>query len=71
VQATFAKTFATVAGEYIAAHKAGWKNANHGDQWEATLKAYVYPFFGESSVNGFTVDDILAALVWIPTRAGQ
>jgi Arm DNA-binding domain len=30
-------TFKQAAGSYIAAHRAGWKNAKHAAQWENTL----------------------------------
>ncbi|MBI1650111.1 tyrosine-type recombinase/integrase [Hyphomicrobium sulfonivorans] len=46
-------TFKDAAEKYIAAHKAGWKNTKHADQWEATLKLYAYPIIG-----GLTVADI-------------
>lgn len=39
-------TFATCCSRYIEAHKAGWRNAKHGDQWTATLGTYaatLYP----------------------------
>lgn len=62
------KSFEIVAGEYITAHKAGWKNKKHGAQWEATLKAYAYPHFGQRPVDTVTVDDVLAALTPIWTE---
>jgi integrase len=60
------KTFESVADEYIAAHKAGWKNEKHGKQWRATLEAYAFPLFGQNPVDGITVDDVLEALrpIW-------
>jgi integrase len=60
------KSFETVADEYIAAHKAGWKNEKHGKQWRATLEAYAFPFFGQNPVAGITVDDVLDCLtpIW-------
>lgn len=67
-EAAPAKTFQIVAGEYIAAHKAGWKNPKHGAQWEATLKAYAFPLFGQGAVDIITVDDVLAALTPIWTE---
>jgi len=39
-------SFDQCAEAYILAHKAGWKNAKHGDQWTNTLKAYASPVFG-------------------------
>jgi len=36
-------TLAEVADAYIAAHKAGWRNAKHKAQWENTLKTHAAP----------------------------
>jgi integrase len=33
------------------AHKAGWRNAKHGDQWRNTLAAYAYPLIGALPVQ--------------------
>ncbi len=43
-------TFDQCAKAYIMAHKAGWKNAKHGDQWTNTLKTYASPVFGHLPV---------------------
>jgi integrase len=40
-------SFEDDAKAYIDAHKAGWKNKKHADQWISTLTAYVYPAFGK------------------------
>jgi integrase len=65
-EAASAKTFETVANEFITSHKAGWKNEKHGDQWKATLTAYAYPFFGDEPVSRITVDNVLECLkpIW-------
>jgi integrase len=39
-------TFAECAARYIAAHEKEWRNAKHRQQWESTLKTYVYPIIG-------------------------
>jgi hypothetical protein len=39
-------TFKRCADAYIAAHRAGWRNAKHAQQWENTLETYAYPVFG-------------------------
>ena len=44
-------TFDQCAEAYILAHKAGWKNAKHGDQWTNTLNTYASPVFGHLSVT--------------------
>jgi integrase len=43
-------TFDQCAEAYILAHKAGWKNAKHGDQWANTLNTYASPVFGHLPV---------------------
>jgi hypothetical protein len=43
-------TFRECAARYIKANKAGWRNAKHAAQWEATLAKYVYPVVGDSQV---------------------
>ena len=39
-------TFDACAAAYIDAHKAGWRNAKHIDQWSNTLATYAGPVFG-------------------------
>jgi integrase len=43
-------TFDQCAEAYILAHKAGWKNAKHADQWTNTLNTYASPVFGHLPV---------------------
>lgn len=54
--------FRIVADEYIKTHQAGWKNEKHAQQWNNTLKTYVYPTIGEKPVGRVTMDDVLAIL---------
>jgi len=42
--------FDDCAAAYILAHKAGWKNAKHTDQWTISLNTYVSPVFGQLPV---------------------
>ena len=59
-------TFRACADLYIKAHRAGWKNAKHAAQWDATLQAYVYPSIGDlpaSAIDTGLVTSILEA-VW-------
>jgi integrase len=60
------QTFKLVAGRYIEAHKAGWKNVKHAAQWTTTLETYAYGRIGEKAVGAVTVADVLAILepVW-------
>lgn len=43
-------TFREAAERYIAAHRAGWKNKKHGDQWTRTLDTYAFPVIGDLAV---------------------
>jgi len=43
-------TFADAAKEYIDAHRAGWKNAKHADQWTNTIATYAAPTLAHLSV---------------------
>lgn len=47
-----ALTFEQAAKAYIAAHRSGWKNAKHAEQWTNTLTAYAYPLLGALPVAG-------------------
>jgi len=50
--------FAECAKKYIDAHKAGWKNGKHAEQWQNTLDTYAGPVIGELPVR-----DVDTALV--------
>ena len=43
-------TFDQCAEAYVAAHKAGWKNAKHANQWTNTLSTYASPTIGHLPV---------------------
>jgi integrase len=49
-----AMTFKQAAEAYIAAHRAGWTNAKHSNQWPQSLDAYAFPIIGDLPVA--TVD---------------
>lgn len=59
-------TFKDVALDYIESHRAGWRNAKHGQQWANTLNQYVYPKFGDKPVGEVSTEDVLGALkpIW-------
>ena len=59
-------TFKDAAERYMEAHKAGWRNAKHADQWRNTLSAYVYPVFGALPVQGVDVALVMKVLepIW-------
>lgn len=67
-QAAAAKaiTFKTVAADYIAAHRAGWKNAKHAQQWANTLATYAEPIIGHLSVSEVATAHVLEILqpIW-------
>jgi integrase len=50
-------TFKDAATEFIKAHKAGWKNDKHRQQWRNTLKSYAYGKLGDRPVSA--IDDAL------------
>jgi integrase len=66
VKAAKALTFRNAAASYIAAHRAGWRNAEHAHQWEATLSSYVYPVLGDLPVGAIDTALVLHALepIW-------
>lgn len=45
-----ALTFDECAEKYIEAHRSGWRNAKHGEQWQNTLDTYASPVFGKLPV---------------------
>lgn len=61
-----AVTFKTAATDYIAAHRAGWKNAKHAQQWENTLATYAEPVIGHLPVSEVGTTDVLEILqpIW-------
>ncbi|MGE0623178.1 MAG: tyrosine-type recombinase/integrase [Pseudomonadales bacterium] len=66
LSASHAPTFAEASNAYIEAHKAGWKNTKHADQWQATLDRYVGPHIGRIPVDQITTDHVLGVLspIW-------
>ncbi len=65
-KAAAVKTFGDVAGAYIKAHEAGWRNAKHRQQWENTLATYVAPTLGPLAVGGIETGHVMATLepIW-------
>lgn len=60
-------TFEWCASEYIKAHKAGWRNAKHGDQWTNTMRDYVNPVIGKLVVADVTREHVVRILqpIWL------
>jgi integrase len=59
-------TFKQASEKYIEAHRAGWRNAKHGDQWEATLITYAYPVIGNLNVAHIETSHVIKILepIW-------
>jgi integrase len=59
-------TFDACAAAYIDAHKAGWRNEKHFDQWSNTLNTYAGPVFGSLPVQAVDVGLVMKALepIW-------
>jgi integrase len=66
VEAAKAITFKEEASAYIASHAAGWRNEKHAQQWENTLRDYVYPMIGALPVSMIDVGLVLKCLepIW-------
>jgi hypothetical protein len=45
-------TFKECTEQYIAAHRAGWRNPKHAAQWSTTVKTYAEPIIGTLPVQG-------------------
>jgi integrase len=54
---------------YIAAHRSGWRNAVHADQWPASLEKYVYPIIGDIPVQEIDTALVMKVLrpIWSTT----
>jgi integrase len=66
LEAAKAMTFGQCAERYIAAHRAGWRNGKHRDQWSSTLAVYVNPIFGGLPVQAIDTALVMKALeaIW-------
>jgi Arm DNA-binding domain len=66
LEAARAMTFDACATAYIDAHKAGWQNAKHREQWPNTLNTYAGPVFGSLPVQSVDVGLVMKALepIW-------
>lgn len=70
VAAAGALTFNQCAEKYIAAHRAGWKNAKHAQQWKNTLEQHAYPVLGGLQVRDVGLTHVMAVLepLWTTTN---
>lgn len=55
-------TFAQCAEKYIAAHRAGWKNAKHAAQWDSTIETYAAPIIGALPVQAVDTAAVLKVI---------
>lgn len=61
-----ALSFRDCATSYHLAHKDGWKNTKHADQWANTLSTYAYPVIGDLSIAAVDVGLVMKILepIW-------
>jgi integrase len=66
LEAAKAITFRECADAYIAAHKAGWRNAKHAAQWSSTLATYAHAKIGDLPVQAIDVGLVMAVVepIW-------
>jgi integrase len=55
-------TFKQCAEGYMKAHRAGWRNAKHAAQWEATLATYAEPIIGGLPVQSVDTGLVMKVL---------
>jgi integrase len=55
-------TFRQCGSAVIASYEAGWRNPKHRQQWENTLKSYVYPLIGDLPVPNVDTPLVLQVL---------
>ena len=60
-------TFEEAASKVHGQRKAAWKQGRHQDQWLNSLRDYVYPVFGDTTVDLIERADIVRALepIWL------
>ena len=61
-------TFAEAAGKVIDLRLPDWRHPKTGKRWEATLRTYAYPSFGNLSLDQVSGADVLRALTPIWTE---
>ena len=62
VDAASSFTFQQCAARYIASHEKGWRNAKHRWQWSNSLERYVFPKFGDVSVDAVDTGMVVAVI---------
>ena len=63
-------TFDQCAALYIKAHRAGWRNSKHADQWQNTIATYCSKIIGALPVNQIDTGLVLRVLepIWASKR---
>jgi integrase len=58
--------FRECAERYIAAHRVGWRNPKHAEQWRNTLATYAFPIFGDLPVQAIDLGLVMKAIepIW-------
>ncbi|MCJ2116761.1 integrase arm-type DNA-binding domain-containing protein [Methylobacterium sp. J-001] len=66
LDAAKAMTFDACAEAYIEAHKKGWRNEKHVDQWRNTLATYASPVFGVLPVQAIDTGLVMRVIepIW-------
>jgi len=66
VETVKATKFCEAATDYIADHRAAWRNAKHADQWTSTLKTYAYPVLGDLALQVIDTERVMRVLrpIW-------
>jgi integrase len=66
LEAAKAVTFDQGADTYIAAHRSGWKNDKHADQWTSTIRTYASPVIGKLPMQVVDTPQVLEVLqpIW-------
>jgi integrase len=64
-------TFAECAKKYIAAHRAGWRNVKHAEQWQNTLDTYAGPILGQLAAQDVDTALVLRVLEPIWSRKSE
>jgi integrase len=68
---TRSMSFEACAAQYIAAHRAAWKNAKHAEQWSSTLETYVHPIIGKLAVADVDTALIVKVLTQRDSKGGS
>jgi integrase len=63
-----ALTFQESAERCMAAHRAGWTNLKHAEQWQNSLRSDVYPVIGKLNVADITTAHVVHVLEKIWTK---